>query len=276
MPHTRKQRKREEEQNAATELAGEANSEFNMDPIAVLLEEHQKALSADFKAAITKLETKLDLIQAAVTDHGSRITELETNANLHDGRILALEATCAKLSENNAKLTEKIADLKSHSQRNNIRIIGIPESIEGPHPSTFFSELLAEVFGPNMLESALECDRAHRTLSTKPGPGQSPRPVIIRLHRFQQKERIIREAWSRRGELKYRGTPIAIYEDYAPEIMEQRHQCRGVMAELYNLGLKPASYPARLTIVTKDGGKKRLFSVGEAKDYLASMHDKND
>ncbi len=70
-------------------------------------------------------------------------------------------------------------DLGSRRWRDNIRIIELPEFIEGPQPSVFFSELLAEVFGNGVLESPPECDRAHRSLSEKPSLGQRPRAVIV-------------------------------------------------------------------------------------------------
>ena len=75
-----------------------------------------------------------------------------------------------------------------------------------------------------------------------------------------------------RGKLKYRDNLIFIYEDYAPEVLDQRHQYREVMTELYKLGLKPALlFPARLTIKPKEGGRKGLASVAEAKEYIASV-----
>ncbi|KAI4785872.1 hypothetical protein KUCAC02_037497 [Chaenocephalus aceratus] len=164
--------------------------------------------------------------------------------------MLALEATCATLTDSNVKLLAKVTDLESRSRRNNIRIVGLPESIEGPHPSTFFPKLLMEVFGEGVLDSPPE---------------------------YQQKEKMIREARARRGELQYQGTPIAIYEDYTPEVMEQRYKYREVMAELYNLGLKPALlFPARLSIVSKEGGTKRFSSVAEAKGYVASIRPDAD
>ncbi|KAI4827100.1 hypothetical protein KUCAC02_030524, partial [Chaenocephalus aceratus] len=163
-----------------------------------------------------------------------------------DERMLALEATCATLTDSNVKLLAKVTDLESRSRRNNIRIVGLPESIEGPHPSTFFPKLLMEVFGEGVLDSPPECDRAHRSLTDKLKPGQRPQPVIIRVHRYQQKEKIIREARARRGKLQYQGTPIAIYEDYTPEVMAQRYKYR-------------------------EGGKKRFSSVAEAKGYIASI-----
>ena len=259
------------EHSAKSDPTALASGDLNMATIASLLEEHRNALSAEFKATISTLETKLDCIQTTVSDHTQSIASLESNANEQDGRIQSLESTCAKLAESNTKLQAKLTDLESRSRRNNIRIIGLPESIEGPRPSTFFSELLAEVFGKDVLESAPECDRAHRTLSSRPGPGQRPRPVLVRLHRFQQKERIIREARAKRGKLRYRGTPIAIYEDYPSEILEQRKEYQEVMSELYQLGFKPALlFPARLSITLNEGARKRLSSVSEAKDFITA------
>lgn len=260
------------DQGAKGSPSHEAGDEFSMAAIANLLEEHRQALSADFKTSISTLETKLDHVHTMVSDHAQKISSLEANANLQDERLLTVESSCATLMKSNDKLLAKVSDLESRSRRNNIRVVGIPESVEGPKPTTFFAELLMEVFGEGFLESPPECDRAHRTLSEKPKQGQRARPVIIRLHRYQVKERIIREARARRGKLHYRGSPVSIYEDYAPEVVEQRQKYREVMSELYNLGFKPALlFPARLFIVVKDGGRKRLSSVSEAKGFITSI-----
>ena len=259
------------EQSTKADVGATASGDFNMAILAVQLEEHRNAISADFKVALSSLEAKLDLIQTTVSGHTHAINLLESNANDQDERIQHLESVCTRLAEDNTKLQAKLTDLESRSRRNNIRIIGLPESIEGPHPSTFFSELLSEVLGEGVLESPPERDRAHRTLANKPGPGQRPRPVVIRLHRFQQKEKIIREARAKRGKLRYRGTRIAIYKDYPSEIVEQCREYREVMSELYQRGFKPALlFPARLNITLKDGARKRLSSVSEAKDFIAA------
>ncbi|CAM4730842.1 unnamed protein product [Leuciscus chuanchicus] len=219
------------------EASGDDGKEVNMAAIASLLEEHRVALSADFNTAVSTLEVK--------TRRNTLRRLLRSRHTSHE-RVQALETTCAILTESNAKLLAKVVDLES--------------------------QLLAEVFGDGVLESPPECDRAHRSLSDKPKPGQRPRPVIMRLHKFQQKEKIIREARAMRGKLHYRGTPISICEDYALEVMEQRSKYREVLSELYNLGLKPALlFPVRLTIVTKVGDRRRFASVTEAKDYIASI-----
>ncbi|KAI4831038.1 hypothetical protein KUCAC02_002639 [Chaenocephalus aceratus] len=232
--------------------------------------EHRASISADFKAAFAVLEAKLNQTQTTVAEHGEQIDSLETNANLQDQRLRILEKKGAVLADSNPKLAAKTADLEGRSRINNIRIIGLPESIEGPRPTTFFSELLVELLGNETLQSPPELDRAHRAPAARPQPGARQRPVILRLHRYQVKDLIVREARKRRGDLRYRGTPVQIYEDFTQEVLEQRAKYRDIMSKLYNLGLRPALlFPARLQITLGSGAKKRFPSPLEAVAFAA-------
>ncbi|KAG7455603.1 hypothetical protein JOB18_003129 [Solea senegalensis] len=176
--------------------------------IATMLEDHRASIAVDFKSTFAALELRLDKMQTTIKEHGQRMDSLESHAELHAQRIQALEERYVALAENNTKLTSKTIDLESRSRRNNIRLIGVPESIEGPRPTSFFADLLSEVLGDQILQSPPELDRAHRALTAIPQPGSRPRPVILRLHRYQIKELIIREACKSRGKLQYRGSPI--------------------------------------------------------------------
>lgn len=93
--------------------------------------------------------------------------------------------------------------------------------------------------------------------------------MIIRLHRYQTKELLIREArW--KGKLEFCGYQIRIVEDYSPEVANLRAEYRDVMAELYRLGLKPALlYPARLRLTLSGGARKWISSVEEAQKYIS-------
>lgn len=112
-----------------------------------------------------------------------------------------VKARLATVSEENTKIKAKLTDLEKRSCRNNL-----PENIEGAQP---------------LLDSAPELERAHRMLAPKPGPGEKPRAIVMRYHRFQTRELVVREARKLRGKLKYKGSPIHIFEDYSPEIVEQ-------------------------------------------------------
>lgn len=159
-----------------------------------LLEEHKEALSLEFKSAITPLEQKLDYVQVTITDHGHCLTSLKANANQLSDQMGMLQAKCAAMEESYAKLRAKTIDLESRSRHNNIRIVGLPESIEGTQPTTFFSKLLVDILGGDIFHAPPELNCAHRALTTKPAPGSRPRAVIAHVHHYKTKATIIQEA----------------------------------------------------------------------------------
>lgn len=92
------------------------------------------------------------------------------------------------------------------------------------------------------------------------------------FHRFQIRELVVRGAQRLRGKLKYKGSQIHIFEDYSPEIVEQRSAYQDVMKELYNLGLRPTMYyPAKRFITTGEGLRQRLISPEAVRDFISSQ-----
>ena len=248
-----------------------ATASLTVDAISALLEQHRDTLAADFKTSFSQLEAKFDQVRFTVEDHGQRLASLELASDNLSQRVSELENKCSSLREDNSKLMAKVTDLEGRSRRQNLRILGLAESIESGRPTEFFSDLLCEVFGKETLPSPPEIDRAHRSLVAKPTPGQRPRPVIIRLHRYRIKDLLVREA-RRRGKLEYRGQQIRVVEDYSPEVVNQRAEYREAMSELYKRGLKPSLlYPARLRITLSTGEKKWLRSAGEARKYIDGL-----
>lgn len=191
-------------------------SPLTMAKISLLLDDHRAAIAADFKSSFESLTSKLDGLHSTVEGHGQRVSSLEDNATEVDQRLQHLESSCSALQRDNESLKVKVADLEGRSRRQTIRIIGLPEQIEGSRPSAFFSQLLVDVLGTEILTSPPELDRAHRSLAPKPASGGKPRPVILRFHRFQVKDLVIREA-RKRGDLIYKDHKIRFYDDYSPE-----------------------------------------------------------
>lgn len=249
----------------------EASASLTLEAITKLLEQHREALVTEFRTSFGQLDSKLEQLGLTVDDHGQRLSSLELATEDLSQRVMDLENLSATLRSDNTKLMAKVVDLEGRSRRQNIRILGLPESTESGRPVDFFSGLLREVFGDKTLPSPPDIDRAHRTLNAKPAPGQRPRPVIIRLHRYQTKELLIREA-RQKGNLDFRGHKIRIVEDYSPEVANQRAEYRDIMSELYKLGLKPALlYPARLRLTLPNGTRKWIGSVEEAQKYIENL-----
>lgn len=260
---TRNQEQKKEDLSPANEAI--------MAMLKATLAEHKTSLSAEINTSIQRFETKLDNIQTTINSHHQRIISLETAATASASEVQDVTAKLTTVMEDNAKLKARLVYLESQSRRSNIRILGVPENLEGPRPTAFFSQLLVDVFGLDILKTAPELDRAHRVLIAKPGPNAKPRAVVACFHHYQTRELVVRKARELRGKLKYRDTSIHIVEDYCPEVLEQRSTYREVMKELYDLGLKPQlRYPASLFIMTGDGTRTRLSSPGEARRYITS------
>lgn len=68
---------------------------------------------------------------------------------------------------------------------------------------------------------------------------------------------------------QYRGSLVQIFEDYTPEVAEERAKYWSVMAYLFNLALRPMLlFPARLQITLENGKKKRFSSPEEATSFI--------
>lgn len=62
--------------------------------------------------------------------------------------------------------------------------------------------------------------RAHRVAARRPGPGETPRSVIVNFLRFDTKEEILKQAWQKR--IKLNNTPLFFDHDYAAEVVQKR------------------------------------------------------
>ena len=138
--------------------------------------------------------------------------------------------------------------------------------------------MLGEVFSA-VLNGPLEVERDHQSPVKQPTEDQPPqsgppksRPVIVKLLRFQVKDAIIREARAKRGTLKFRGHSLSVFEDYPPEVADERKTYSDAMSDLWKMGLKPSlRYPAQLSIKLAAGGRRKFASLVEAQAFIASQ-----
>ncbi|KAG9266222.1 LINE-1 type transposase domain-containing protein 1 [Astyanax mexicanus] len=183
-----------------------------------------------------------------------------------------MESKLMELLKENVTLTSKVDDLENRSRRQNLRIIGLPEGSEGQSPSTFISQLLVEIMGEEIFPQPPELDRAHRALVAKPAQGERPRAVIVRFHRFQEKERALR--WAREHpSTMYQGKKILFFPDMSSSLARRRAAFKGIKAKMYKDGVAFALlYPARLRITI--GGKHSFFETPAEAEAFYLQHAK--
>lgn len=132
----------------------------------------------------------------------------------------------------------------------------------------FVSTLLKDNMG-NLFSSPPELERAHRALVQKPKKGQSPRPIIVAFHRFQDRERVLR--WARQNDVIYKENNLMFYPDLSAHLSKKRAAYKDVKAALYQKGIQfRLLYPARLRVTY--GGKT---SPADAETFYSQKVERN-
>lgn len=225
------------------------------------------------KALDNKIDPVLEKLSAVVThveQMENRVTEAET-------RISAVEDTVSRDSAdvNNMKkklhaALEKIDDLENRSRRCNLRIIGLPEGEEGTNPVAFLRTWLPNLLNVDFKDHQVKIERAHRVPSRPPTSGERPRALLLKLHNFQDKVRILQAARVAR-QLTFKRHNISIFEDFSVAIVRKRQAFGNVKKRLHERGIRYAMiYPATLR-VQHNGGEKFFKQPTEVESFLDGL-----
>ena len=138
-------------------------------------------LHSEILSVRQKLKSSVEPLQRAVEAHEATLRDLEQAATDHSTQIDELEATVGMLTLQVKRLDHKCEGLEGRSRRNNIRVMGLPEGLEGPRATDFVAQLLRDML---KLDKKPLLDRAHRTLRERPKEGTPPWPFVVRVHFF--------------------------------------------------------------------------------------------
>lgn len=239
------------------------------------MEEMMESMRADIVSQIEQIVSgaikkeitaACEPLQKKITAQDQTIASLEDTANEHETQLTSLQATVASLTERVSSLTQKCEDLEGRSRLNNIRLVGIPENVEGPRPTEFVAKLLQNLLG---MDSEPVLDRAHRTLRPKPKDGEPPRPFVVRVNMFQQRNEIIQKA-SSSAPLFYQGKRVSVFPDFTASVAKKRAAFTKVKKELHSCpGVKfGLFYPAVLRITLSSGQAHRFEDPAIAMDFV--------
>lgn len=223
-------------------------------------------LKAEISAVREEMRTSIASLQAVSDKHGAQLAELEKSAGFSGDILSELQVKVNQLTDSVWSLQDKCEDLESRSRRNNIRLVNIPQGLEGNRATEFISELLRDLL---QLDEAPLIDRAHRTLRARPKDGEPPRPFVVRLHYFQARERILQQA-ARLGPLLYREKRISVFPDFTAAVSKKRAAFTGVKRLLRNIpGVKYGMfYPAQLRVTLSDGKRHSFDNPDDAAAFV--------
>ncbi|CAG5927165.1 unnamed protein product, partial [Menidia menidia] len=103
---------------------------------------------------VSELAEKFDSMTRRMAAAEQRISDLEDATTRSAPRIESMEKTIGKT-------LERLDSIENQSRRQNIKIMGLKEGIEGREPAAFFEEWIPKVLG--LQQTQIKIERAHRT-----------------------------------------------------------------------------------------------------------------
>ncbi|XP_040195108.1 vomeronasal type-2 receptor 26-like [Rana temporaria] len=150
-------------------------------------------IKATFSAAITDLKSNLLVLS-------DKMEAVEVKGKQRDRAIRRLEKVVDTHASHFIEINHHLEDLDNRGRRCNIRVMGIPESVESdqivPALQRVFNSLLER-----QEDTVIDFVRAHRALRARGPDDAPPRDIICCLQSFPLKEDIMRKA---RGKQAYR------------------------------------------------------------------------
>ncbi|KAJ1151997.1 hypothetical protein NDU88_004776 [Pleurodeles waltl] len=107
----------------------------------------------------------------------------------------------AALEKQVGTLVARAEDAENTSRKNNIRIVGLPETIEQQNLPEYLEKCIQDEVAPEGLTRFYTFERAQRVPARKKKTGAPPRPIVARLLHFKDRDHILAQA-RKAGELK--------------------------------------------------------------------------
>ena len=160
--------------------------------------------------------------------------------------------------------------MQDNMKRKIIRIIGIPEGEEEEQGiENLFEKLLMENFPNLMRENVTQIKETQRVPRTRNPKRPTARHIIIKMAKFQNKERILKAAREKK-EGTDKGAPISLATDFSMETLQARREWQKIFQVMRNRSLQQRLlYPARLSIKI-EGQIKSFPDKRSLKEYSST------
>ncbi|KAF3859145.1 hypothetical protein F7725_021544, partial [Dissostichus mawsoni] len=223
-----------------------------------------QALSSKLDSKTAEINQSISGLKSMLDKLSSHVTEAEDRIGTAEDQLVDLDSRVVKLRKENDFLMEKVDQLENYSRRNNIRVINLGESCEGNDPVNFFVNWIPATLGQEHFTEPLIIERAHRAFGPRPPADQRPRPVLIRLLKCQDRDKILRIAAQRsrenKGPIKYDGKPVLFFPDLSASLVKRRKEYDRVKTELRSKDipfalLHPATLRSRSPMEGEDSSK---------------------
>lgn len=194
--------------------------------------------TAEINHSISEVKTVVDGLCSRITETEGRISSAENKLTELDGHVL-------RLLKEKDYLLDKVDQLKNQNRRNNVCIVNLQEGREGTDPVRFFTNWIPSVLGQQHFPEPLIIERAHQS-PTSCSPGDKrPRPILIRLLKYQDRDKILPIAAKtsrEQGEpITFNGNAVMFFPDLSVTLVKCRNEYNGVKKECKVATILPPS-----------------------------------
>ncbi|XP_054848004.1 protein KRBA1 isoform X2 [Eublepharis macularius] len=170
---------------------------------------------------LDRLSEDMSAICRDVSRLQSHVDRLEQDARGWVLELAALRMENRCLSEYVRRMESRCRTLENRSRRNNLRILGLPEGVEGSDAVSFLQKTLPAMLGLLLDSPPLEIESARRVQGgVSWDPNGRPRALVFRLLRFADKAAILQAARTR--PVSYAGAQVSILPDFCSSPSQRR------------------------------------------------------
>ncbi|KAI5085401.1 hypothetical protein C0J45_22989, partial [Silurus meridionalis] len=90
---------------------------------------------------------------------------------------------------------------------------------------TFLQKWIPEFLHLQTKSAYIKIERARCTLASRPGVQERPRPLVVRMHNFRDKQRILHASKKlfMDGNLRFENSKVSFYQDFSAAVL---YKCR--------------------------------------------------
>lgn len=194
---------------------------------------HSHAVSlADLRNVAADIKNTL---MAAITDMRSdiqamtmRVEEVEITQAHHETSLCQVQQLTESHAFHLREINRHMEDLDNRGRRRNLRVRGIPESIDPTQLSLTVTNILNDLL-ERPLDTPIAFEQIHRALC--PRGRETDLPRVCCLMDFPLKEEILRKARSC-NQLSFQGATIKFYQDLFNITLQRRRELRPLLEVL--------------------------------------------
>ncbi len=229
----------------------------------------------------------LEVLQADINQIKGNNAELRADVDDATKRLGEAESWISELEDDNAslritvqhnakvcrELKAAVEDAANRDRRQNLRLIGLKEKLEGRNPAECVRKIIYKALNIEM--DKVQLQRVRRATAEMPSDDKPPRPIIIRFPSYLERERVLaasREKYRKGEKVWWGGCRLSFFPHMTRELAERRKRFTEARKKLHALDVRfTLAYPAEWSFTW--GGKRMKFDDhSKAMEFLKKIN----